>query len=148
MNTVQAPAAPEEIPVIDAVKYINKEEGWEQECKNVAYSFHKFGILKFKDPRVQPEDNDVFLDLIENYFDQTSKKYYAGEKLVDSRPDLCYQTGVTPEGVEKARDHQALVDSLTGENRPLSIQPPVKDAKWRFFWKIGQRPPEVQDDIP
>jgi hypothetical protein len=86
--------------------------------------------------------------LIENYFDQTSKKYYAGEELVDSRPDLCYQTGVTPEGIEKARDHQALVNSLTGENKPLSIQPPVKDAKWRFFWKIGERPEEVQDDIP
>jgi hypothetical protein len=31
---------------------LNKTEGWEEECKNVAMSFHKFGILKFKDPRV------------------------------------------------------------------------------------------------
>lgn len=30
----------------------------------------------------------------------------------------------------------------------MSIQPPVVDAKWRFFWKIGERPEEVKDDIP
>lgn len=86
--------------------------------------------------------------MVEKYFHQVSKKFYAGEALEDSRPDLCYQTGVTPEGIEKARDHQALVDSLTGEDKPLSVQPPVHDAKWRFFWKIGDRPEEVKDEIP
>ena len=45
-------AALTEIPVIDVVKYIDKTEGWELECKNVALSFHRYGILKFKDPRV------------------------------------------------------------------------------------------------
>jgi|TARA_B110000305_G_C19329846_1_gene583397 isopenicillin N synthase-like dioxygenase len=134
--------------VIDAQLYIEQKEGWEDECKKVAYSFHKFGICKFKDPRVNSTDNDQYIDLVEKYFDHTSKKFYAGEELKDSRPDLCYQTGVTPEGIEKARDHQALVDSLEGDNKPLSIQPPVLDAKWRFFWKIGERPPEVKDDIP
>ena len=87
----QVPAqAVEEIPIIDVQKYLDKSEGWEQECKNVAYSFHKFGILKFKDPRVNQDDNDVFLNLIEKYFDDTSKKFYAGENLKDARPDLCY----------------------------------------------------------
>lgn len=42
----------EEIPVIDAELYLKQSDGWEEECKKVAYSFHKFGILKFKDPRV------------------------------------------------------------------------------------------------
>uniref|UniRef100_A0A7S3CMU6 Clavaminate synthase-like protein n=1 Tax=Strombidium rassoulzadegani TaxID=1082188 RepID=A0A7S3CMU6_9SPIT len=138
----------EEIPVIDAEAYIEKREGWEEECKKVAYSFHKFGILKFKDPRVKMEDNSQYIDLVERYFDWVSKKYYAGEEIRDSRPDLCYQTGVTPEGIEKARDHQKLVESLTGEDKPLSVMPPAKDAKWRFFWKIGERPAEVKDDIP
>ena len=45
-------AALTEIPVIDVAKYIDKTEGWEYECKMVALSFHKYGILKFKDPRV------------------------------------------------------------------------------------------------
>ena len=138
----------EEIPVIDAEMYLKQTEGWEEECKKVAYSFHKFGILIFKDPRVVPKDNEDYIDMVEKYFDTISKKYYAGEALEDCRPDLCYQTGVTPEGIEKARNHQALVDSLTGEDAPMSQSIPVPDAKWRFFWKIGQRPDEVKDQIP
>ena len=86
--------------------------------------------------------------MVEKYFDQESKKYYAGEKLDDVRPELCYQTGATPEGVEKARDHQALIDSLDEANKPRSIQPPQPDSKWRFFWKIGERPAEIKDDTP
>jgi isopenicillin N synthase-like dioxygenase len=31
---------------------------------------------------------------------------------------------------------------------PLSKFPPELDAKWRFFWAIGERPKEVADDIP
>jgi len=28
--------------------------------------------------------------MVEKYFDETSKKYYAGEKIADIRPELCY----------------------------------------------------------
>ena len=56
----------------------------------MAYSFHKFGILKFKDPRVNQEDNDQYLNMVERYFDNVGKKYYTGESLDDCRPDLCY----------------------------------------------------------
>ena len=138
----------EEIPVIDAQLYLEKNEGWEQECQKVAHSFHKFGIVKFKDPRVNDKDNSDYIDMVEEYFDQISKKYYAGEKLEDVKEELCYQTGATPEGIERARDHQALIDSLPEENKPRSVQPPVHDAKWRFFWKIGERPAEIKDDTP
>lgn len=34
------------------------------------------------------------------------------------------------------------------EDKPLSKFPPDLDAKWRFFWAIGDRPKEVADDIP
>jgi len=77
-----------DIPVIDVAKYLNKEEGWEEECKKVADCFHKYGILKFRDPRVNMEANDRYIDLVERYFDSVSKKYYAGEKLKDCREDL------------------------------------------------------------
>jgi hypothetical protein len=97
--------ATEEIPVIDAAKYLKQEEGWQEECNKVAYSFHKFGIVKLRDPRVNEKDNDDYIDMVEKYFNSVSKKFYAGEVLKDARPDLCYQTGVTPEGLEKARDH-------------------------------------------
>jgi hypothetical protein len=108
----------EDIPVIDAAIYIDQLPGWEEECQKVAYSFHKFGICKFKDPRVNEKANNDYIDMVEKYFDYISKKYYAGEVLEDVRPELCYQTGVTPEGQEKARDHQALIDSLEEKNKP------------------------------
>jgi hypothetical protein len=138
----------DQIPVIEAEKYMKKTEGWEEECTKVAQSFHKYGIVKFRDPRVVEKDNNVFIDMVEKYFEETGKKYYNGEKIADIRPELCYQTGATPEGQERARDHQKLVDTLVGDNKPRSIQPPVIDAKWRFFWKIGDRPEEIKDEIP
>ena len=94
-----------DIPIIDVDKYLNQKEGWEEECKKVAESFHKYGICKMRDPRVNEKDNDDYIDMVERYFDHVSKKFYAGETLKDIRQDLCYQTGATPEGIEKARNH-------------------------------------------
>lgn len=41
-----------------------------------------------------------------------------------------------------------MLDKLTPENMPLSKFPPELDAKWRFFWAIGERPAEVAETIP
>lgn len=49
------------------------------------------GILIVRDPRVKSEDNDIFLDTIEDYFNQEYDT-----KMKDARPDLGYQVGVTP----------------------------------------------------
>mmetsp|Transcript_4559 Transcript_4559/g.6903 ORF Transcript_4559/g.6903 Transcript_4559/m.6903 type:complete len:348 (-) Transcript_4559:146-1189(-) len=127
---------------------MTKGEGWQQVCEKVAYSFHQFGIVKLQDPRVTFKDNSDYIDMLEKYFDDISKRFYAGEPIKDARPELCYQTGVTPENVEHARNHKDLCDSLTGEEKPMSKMPPLKDAKWRFFWKIGERPAEVKDEFP
>jgi isopenicillin N synthase-like dioxygenase len=96
----------EDIPIIDVQAYFDKTPGkYEEECRKVAQSFHQFGIILFKDPRVEPEHNEEYLNMIEKYFEQTGKKYYAGEPLKDMRPELNYQTGVTPESTEKAKNH-------------------------------------------
>lgn len=34
------------------------------------------------------------------------------------------------------------------ENKPMSPLEPVYDAKWRFMWKIGERPENSSDDFP
>ena len=34
------------------------------------------------------------------------------------------------------------------ENKPHSKFPPDYDAKWRFFWAIGERPKEIAENIP
>jgi isopenicillin N synthase-like dioxygenase len=37
---------------------------------------------------------------------------------------------------------------MSPSDMPLSKFPPDFDAKWRFFWAIGERPEEVSKDIP
>lgn len=37
---------------------------------------------------------------------------------------------------------------IDDENKPFSRFPPEFDAKWRFFWAIGERPKEVADEFP
>lgn len=86
--------------------------------------------------------------MVENYFEEVGEKFYRGEVLKDCHPELSYQTGVTPESIEKARDHSLLVQSIPDSDKPQSPFPPEHDAKWRFFWAIGERPDEVRDDIP
>ena len=86
--------------------------------------------------------------MMEQYFEQNARKFYSGQKLRDCKPEFNFQAGVTPEKQERARNHQAILDKLTPENMPLSKFPPELDAKWRFFWAIGERPKEVADDIP
>jgi len=41
-----------------------------------------------------------------------------------------------------------FVESLPTDHKPLSNFPPEFDAKWRFFWPIGDRPEEINDDLP
>lgn len=95
--------------MIDVQAYFEQSASWEDECLKVAASLHKFGVLIVKDPRVKPEVNEQYIDMVENYFDEVGQKFYRGEKLRDCFPELSYQTGVTPESIEKARDHSLLV---------------------------------------
>jgi len=43
-----------------------------------------------QDPRVTFEDNDNYINMVERYFDQVSKRYYAGEKLEDCKPEYFF----------------------------------------------------------
>ena len=85
---------------------------------------------------------------MERYFEHTSKDFYAGRKLDDCKPEVNFQAGVTPEKIERAKNHYKIAEELKEEDKPLSKFPPEYDAKWRFFWAIGERPAEVRDDIP
>ena len=71
----------------------------------VAASLHKFGVLIVKDPRVNHSTNEEYIDMVEQYFEEQGEKYYRGEVLKDCHPELSYQTGITTESIEKARDH-------------------------------------------
>jgi len=94
------------------------------------------------------KDNDDYIDLMEEYFEKKGKMFYAGEQLKDQKPEYHYLVGVTTEKLEKARRHEKKMKEFTEENQPVSPIDPVYDAKWRFYWKIGQRPEGAMDNFP
>lgn len=80
---------------------------------------------------------------MEDYFYQISKRYYKGDVSSDIRPDTHFQVGATPEFKERARTHCDRFSKYSNENKPVTECPPVYDSKWRFFWQIGERDPEL-----
>ena len=121
------------IPLICMQKVLS---GNKEECQKVANSFHTYGIIIVRDGRVTETDNSTFLNTMEKYFQQTKEK-----KDKDIRPDLFYQVGATPSLTEKPKNHCDKI--IPGIDRPVTLCPPSKDAKWRFFWRIGERPKET-----
>jgi isopenicillin N synthase-like dioxygenase len=85
---------------------------------------------------------------MEDYFKGASDKFYSGEKLNEAKPEFHFQVGVTPEKIERARNHYEKVKHLPEEDKPQSPFPPTVDMKWRYMWKIGQRPEGAADDFP
>ena len=119
------------IPVIDLGSYVEKSD--EKNCKEVADALEKYGCLVVKDPRVDQGKNDTFLSMMERYFEQS-------DGILDARPELHYQIGVTPSMVEVPRNHCDLVKKFAAR----SICPPRPDQKWRFFWRVGPRPEKTE----
>ena len=109
------------------------------ECKKVMHCLSTYGVIVVRDPRVTKEDNDKFLDMMESYFEQADEV-----KRKDSHPEYHYQVGVTPEKTEQPKNHCSELETLSPLNRPVTLCPPEKDAKWRFFWRIGKRPKSTE----
>jgi isopenicillin N synthase-like dioxygenase len=49
--------------------------------------------------------------------------------------------GATPSRTELPRNHCERMKAFKDADKPLSLCPPEKDPKWRFFWRMGERPP-------
>jgi hypothetical protein len=69
----------------------------------VTDALHKYGCLIIKDPRVNVEQNNKFIDQMEHFFQKRSTEFYAGKPVPDIFPEDNYQVGATPEYTEKAR---------------------------------------------
>jgi len=103
---------------------------------------HEMGAVSILDPRVTEHDNNVFLDVLESYFNRPSE-----DLLKDARPDLGFQIGVTPEGKELPRCTsdprcQQIIEQYSEQHKPHV--PQGYDAKWRFFHRIGDTPTETR----
>jgi isopenicillin N synthase-like dioxygenase len=124
------------LPTIDFAKFFNKDKdpkAYEEECAKVAHCLHNYGIVILKDHRVFEKDNEMFLSMMEKYFE-------GSDGIRDARPEVHYQVGVTGELIEKPRNHCARMGAMGPDDKPLSPCPPEKDPKWRFFWRIGPSP--------
>lgn len=132
------------LPVFDLSVYIQEEDTSSSEAQQLCIAMAKClqlrGALVIRDPRVEQSANDRFLDLMERYFSQKKE-----QKMRDVRAELAYQVGATPSGVERPRclnDAKLLERAkvLSEGNRPTI--PTKADCKWRFFWRVGDRPRE------
>lgn len=108
-----------------------------EECKKLAQNIKDTSCLCVKDPRVSEEDNQKFLDMMERYYDQPTEL-----KMKDVHPELSYQLGATPEGTEVPRDHKNVIQSYSKDNS--AHLPTGADPKWRYFWRIGERPKDTK----
>ena len=69
------------VPVIELEHFLKDNSSAEskEQCRLVAECFHKYGILLVKDPRVDEKDNDNYIDMMEDYFEQAGDRFYKGE---------------------------------------------------------------------
>lgn len=122
------------LPVIDLGSFL--ASGDTSVARAVADLLAETGCLVVRDPRVQQQDNDTFLNTMETYFDRP-------DKAQDTRPELSYQVGATPEGTERPRilSDPAMrrgVEQMPDASKPALPNGP--DVKWRFMWRVGPRP--------
>ena len=82
------------VPIIDASKLLSNSPAMIQECKKAVEIMHKTGIMILRDPRVNDQENEQFLDLMEKYYESRSSMYYKDKLLLESNPQAGYQTGI------------------------------------------------------
>jgi isopenicillin N synthase-like dioxygenase len=115
-------------------------------CERLASCLKHYGAVLIHDSRIQPSDGDRFRALMERYFAQPLQA-----KMADVHPELHYQVGSTPNDVERPRENIEFYNSLAPAHRPVSaadVAARNKDPKWRFFWRIGKRPPPEMTKFP
>jgi len=125
--------------VIDASNFLKDKHSSESlaDCKALAKTLKETSCLIIKDPRVTEEDNNRFLDMMERYYELPHET-----KMKDVHPELSFQLGATPEFTEVPRDHVEKIRSLDRDNS--AHIPEGADPKWRYFWRIGERPKETK----
>jgi isopenicillin N synthase-like dioxygenase len=131
------------LPLIDLDVFLKSPDSPEavEECRKTADTLIKYGALIVRDSRVTEEDNEAFLNTLEDYFAQDTEQLKK-----DERSELGYQVGVTLENTEKPKCavHEPCLDiiqRLEASERPLDISGHHPDPKCRFFWKMGSPPP-------
>ncbi|KAK9842098.1 hypothetical protein WJX81_008332 [Elliptochloris bilobata] len=138
----EGPSHPEFLlPVFDLAEYLSGRAdpgASHAQCRALAECLRATGCVVVRDPRTSEADSKRFLDMMERYFGQD-----VAAKMADVCPELHYQVGATPEGVEVPRclaDAECLAAMAGQPAASRATLPTGADAKWRFFWRLGPRP--------
>lgn len=135
------------LPVIELHKFLSNDSSSNSLCAQVADSLYKSGILLVKDSRANYSDNDNFINLFERYFDSRSTMKQKNQAIEEMFPKNGYKTGVTPDYVEIPRENLEFRQLLSSNNQPITPNPPQKDPKWRYLWRIGDRDPNAKKSL-
>ncbi|PRP75453.1 hypothetical protein PROFUN_15738 [Planoprotostelium fungivorum] len=129
----------DQLSPVDLSSFLNDKESQQSkdDCRRIAQTLRDTSCLVIRDPRVSEIENSNFIDMMEKYYEQPLE-----EKMKDVHPELHYQLGATPEFVEVPRDHQEKINNLIHPNE--AQVPKGADPKWRYFWRIGERPTKTQ----
>ena len=79
-------SSPLSVPIVDVTPFLTESGNYTNDCKTVAEALHKYGCLIIKDPRVNVEQNNKFIDMMEKFFQKRSKEFYAGKPVPDVFP--------------------------------------------------------------
>jgi hypothetical protein len=83
-----------DLPVIEVGDFLAGSAAGE-ECRRAADAFHRFGCVAVRDPRVHFEDNEVFLSMMERYFESSDGVRGACHMLFSSVADEAKTPGQT-----------------------------------------------------
>lgn len=106
---------------------------------NMLKALHETGILLVKDPRIDMIKNTKFIELMEQYFNLPNDI-----KTKHINKHLHYQVGLTPEFIEKPRDHCEIIHRLPKEHK--AQKPTNFDPKQRWFHRLT--PVEENTEFP
>ncbi|KAF2073569.1 hypothetical protein CYY_005118 [Polysphondylium violaceum] len=125
--------------VIDITRFLENPNSAEalEDCLALVKTLQQTSCLVIKSPKVNEEDNSRFLDMMEQYYEQPTE-----DLMKDVHPEWSYQLGATPEFTEEPRDHSEVINKLLPQY--AAHAPKGADPKWRFFWRIGDRPADTK----
>jgi isopenicillin N synthase-like dioxygenase len=128
------------------IAIVNLEDNSIDNCKKLLESLHMYGCVIIKDEKIKKEDNDNFINIMKLYFSQNKEI-----KELDTRQELGYQIGYTPENTEVPKCSTSekcleYISSLSDLNKPILPEKNKSDPKCRYFWKIGSNPEKT--DFP
>jgi isopenicillin N synthase-like dioxygenase len=138
----------QKVPHVSIESFVNDQVICPSTSEALVNALRDYGCVAVKDPRVNQNSNTEFVEMMSAYFESRSRKMDKNEKIDEMFPEFGYETGITPEFTERARNHESTIAGLQEEEWPLTPQPPPKDSKWRYMYKVGDRKDSEDFQMP